>query len=390
MLVVLSKIYFLYKNLLTGFIAFKLLFAPSFFSLHFQNINNNKNISFSEKNKLPGKKAKSSAINLSEIKLNYNEISEIERVLKGYGLVDLNEIDKSIIVELQYATSHNFLGKNIYGDLKQGYLQKDVAIKLHLAAVKLCLLKPEYNLVVLDAARPLSLQKLMWNEADMKPAEKEKFLSNPFYGSLHNYGAAVDVTLSDSSGKWLDFGTDYDSFDELSYPALENIFLNSGKLTQNQVDNRKLLRLIMKEAGFSGIETEWWHFNSCSRVFAKKNYPLIISHIYADNPDLNKETNIVAEKTTLLETNPHNINFRVQIMTSANPLKGTESIFKDQKVDSYYHNGLYKYTSGKFRSLEEAHKHLVQMQNLGFTDAFIIAFDKNKRIGIRDASEFLQ
>ena len=37
--------------------------------------------------------------------------------------------------------------------------------------------------------------------------------------------------------------------------------LQSGKINRQQIENRKMLRGVMKKAGFYNIQTEWWHFN---------------------------------------------------------------------------------------------------------------------------------
>lgn len=386
-MVIFSKIYFLYKNILIGISVIKILFFPAFFSTipvskPFQQRLTNHTNQF-------GLKPKQTKLIFDlTFRKNFSFESEIEKVMKGYGLIDIHDFDTTILVELQYATANNFLGKNIYNDLYNAYLQKDVAEKLHKSSILLKNAHHSYRIVILDAARPLSLQKIMWNEVKVANNEKEKFVANPIYGSLHNYAAAVDVTIADSSGKQLDMGTVYDSFDNLSYPALENNFLKEGKLSQEQVNNRILLRTIMSQSGFSGIETEWWHFNSCSREFAKENYSIIVSHIFADNPILASSKNIV-QNIEISEPNINNINFRVQIMTSSKPLKGNENLFKNVQVERYFHNGLYKYTSGNYKTLNEAFKQMTILQNNGFKDAFIVAFNKNTRICIKDASEFL-
>ena len=51
--------------------------------------------------------------------------------------------------------------------------------------------------------------------------------------------------------------------------------LKEGKLTQKQIENRVLLRKVMKKAGFFNIQTEWWHWNSCSRNTAKSKYKVV-------------------------------------------------------------------------------------------------------------------
>ena len=50
--------------------------------------------------------------------------------------------------------------------------------------------------------------------------------------------------------------------------------LESGRLTQQQVDNRNLLRGIMKRAGWVTLQSEWWHFNAYTRTYTKEHYPL--------------------------------------------------------------------------------------------------------------------
>jgi D-alanyl-D-alanine dipeptidase len=70
-------------------------------------------------------------------------------------------------------------------------------------------------------------------------------------------------------------GTPYDYFGELGYPVAEKRMLENGKLTWRQYENRKLLREVMSEAGFTGISTEWWHFNGTSLKQAKEKYQVI-------------------------------------------------------------------------------------------------------------------
>jgi D-alanyl-D-alanine dipeptidase len=70
-------------------------------------------------------------------------------------------------------------------------------------------------------------------------------------------------------------GTDFDFFGDLAYPVKEKEMADSGKLDRSQVRNRAFLREVMYGAGFFGIQTEWWHFNSCRRDSAAKWYPII-------------------------------------------------------------------------------------------------------------------
>lgn len=201
--------------------------------------------------------------------------SEIELEMERLGLVDILALDSSFIVDLRYSTLNNFTGKDMYGDLNRCYLQRDVALKLVIAQAELRKQYPYYSLLVFDGARPVSIQQLMWDSVNLSAADRQKYLSNPENKSLHNYGAAVDVSIIDEKGRELDMGTPYDFFGEEAHPRREAEYFESGKLTETQLANRELLRSVMRTAGFSRIETEWWHFNSTSRVHASEIYPVI-------------------------------------------------------------------------------------------------------------------
>ncbi len=202
-------------------------------------------------------------------------ISEIERSIIKAGLVDIKKVDSNIVVDLKYSTCDNFLCADMYGDFNKCYLQPDVAEKLKLAQQFLRSKFPYYNLIVFDAARPRSIQYKMWASIDVPYCERSKYLSNPNSGSLHNFGAAVDISIIDKNGFELDMGTPYDFFGELAYPREEERMIFEGKLTHTQLLSRELLRSVMEHSGFSSITTEWWHFNSCSRKEAYLKYAMI-------------------------------------------------------------------------------------------------------------------
>ncbi len=192
------------------------------------------------------------------------------------GLIDIQRINKDIKVDLKYAGSDNFMKMKLYDKINKAMLQKDVADRLSLCQHFLTKIHPNFYLLVYDAVRPLSVQQKMWDALDSIPvAARTKFVSNPANGSIHNYGAAVDLTICDQNGKALDMGAEYDDIREIAYPRLEAQFLATGELSQEQIDNRKLLRKVMASQKFTNIDTEWWHFNACSRALAKEKYVLM-------------------------------------------------------------------------------------------------------------------
>lgn len=192
------------------------------------------------------------------------------------GLVDVQKVDPTILVELKYSTTDNFVGKDVYGDLTRAYMQPMAAKKLAEASKYLQVHHPTLRLLVYDAARPRTAQWKLWNALpDLPENERQKYVADPRKGSIHNYGCAVDLTVANQDGKPLDMGTKYDFFGELAYPSRETELLKSGKLTQQQIDNRQILRTAMRQGGFSPIEFEWWHFNALSREKAKMVFRIV-------------------------------------------------------------------------------------------------------------------
>lgn len=204
-----------------------------------------------------------------------DSVCDLEKKLEEAGLVRMKLFDSTIKYELKYSTPDNFMKTDVYGEFDDLYLQPDVAEKLSKAQKFLKEEDSSLTLLVYDGVRPRSVQQIMWDVVDMPNSEKGKFVSNPKNASIHNFGAAVDLTIAKTNGDPLDMGTEFDHIGELAYPTMEYFFLKDGQLTQQQVDNRKLLRTVMQKAGFSWLTTEWWHFNSCSREEAKLKYKIL-------------------------------------------------------------------------------------------------------------------
>lgn len=199
----------------------------------------------------------------------------IERELLLSGLVNIKNYCSDIVVDLKYSSEDNFLGINLYGNLKNAYLQKEACEKLCNAQNILNNYDEDLSLIVFDAARPLSVQQIMWNMVEVPEQIKHWYVANPQMGSIHNYAMAVDVSIINNNGELLDMGTDFDYFGELAYPGKEHYFLEKGELDSIQVLNRELLYKIMSEAGFYVSKTEWWHYNASSLNYAKSKYKII-------------------------------------------------------------------------------------------------------------------
>ncbi|MEJ6589811.1 MAG: M15 family metallopeptidase [Crocinitomicaceae bacterium] len=189
------------------------------------------------------------------------------------GLVDVRSYSKEIYVDLKYATEDNFMSFPLYDRMKRAYLQPDVAQRLAYCQSYLSAIDNSKHLLIYDAARPVSVQKLMWDALDTVPAaERGKYVSNPVNLSLHNLGCAVDVTICNIDGVALDMGAGFDDFRDIAFPNKEAQFLKSGELTKKQHENRLLLRKVMASQNFRQLPTEWWHYNAYSRDVARKKF----------------------------------------------------------------------------------------------------------------------
>lgn len=175
-----------------------------------------------------------------------------------------------IRVELRYASGNNFVGRNLYGQLDCHWLHREAAAGLELAVAHLRDRYAGMQLLLFDALRPHRVQVALWQHLVGTPLEQ--YLADPVRGSIHSFGMAVDVTLVDPTGAELDMGTGFDDLSDLSHPKYEPQHLAQGLLSQAHIGNRKILREVMSSAGFSGIPTEWWHFDFGDRNAVRRSY----------------------------------------------------------------------------------------------------------------------
>ena len=164
-------------------------------------------------------------------------------------LVDVTSLDKTIKLDIRYASTNNFLGAPFYGSAK-AFLQRPAAEALVRVHKKLG--KDGYGLLIHDAYRPWYVTKTF---RDATPREFHHFVADPLQGSRHNRGCAVDLTLYDlKTGKAVQMPGGYDEFSDRSYPD----YLGGTSLERWQ---RDLLRTAMESEGFDVYEAEWWHFD---------------------------------------------------------------------------------------------------------------------------------
>lgn len=161
-------------------------------------------------------------------------------------LVNLETYIPRIRKDVRYATTNNFTHQQLYTNTTI-YMRLPAAKALK--AVQAALNKKGYTLLIYDAYRPYRV-----TEAMFKIVPNDLYAADPKKGSGHNRGVAVDLSMADlKTGKPVAMPTDFDDFTKKAH---ENYIPSDPTVTAN----RKLLRDTMKQHGFKGSSTEWWHF----------------------------------------------------------------------------------------------------------------------------------
>jgi D-alanyl-D-alanine dipeptidase len=166
----------------------------------------------------------------------------------GGPLVDIRSVDPTIVVELRYAGRNNLVGYPLYAQGRYALARPEVASGL--AAAQAFLRRYQFGLKIWDAYRPVAVQEKLWHAS-----HNSDYVANPEIGvgSLHSWGVAVDATLVDTWNRPVRMPSDFDDFT----PAAMWRYAGPHADIRAHVH---LLQAAMRNAGFWGLRTEWWHF----------------------------------------------------------------------------------------------------------------------------------
>jgi D-alanyl-D-alanine dipeptidase len=181
---------------------------------------------------------------------------------RAAGLIDIRTIISDAIIELRYATSHNFVGMPLYPADARCLVHESMAAGLIAAADRLR--RQGDVLVFWDCYRPHSVQVHMF---EVVPDPSWVARPGPFARS-HEAARSVDVTLAEAATGLqcpsaqrvqrhcvLNMGTDFDDFSPRAHAfAADGV----SPLAQS---NRARLRTAMNSGGITVYPGEWWHFN---------------------------------------------------------------------------------------------------------------------------------
>jgi D-alanyl-D-alanine dipeptidase len=223
------------------------------------------------------------------------------------GIVALSDVDATILQDIRYGTEHNFVGRQVAGYQEPlCILTRQAAEALHRAQT--AARAHGYSLKVYDCYRPQQATDdfARWGQRLDEEAMKAEFYPQldkselfPNYiadsPTTHSRGSTVDLTLVALppsaqrryvSGEKLvscaapvgqrfgdntvDMGTGFDCFDSLANTL-------DPRVTGPAMDNRLLLKQLMKDAGFTNYAKEWWHYQLAGEPFPKTYFDFPVS-----------------------------------------------------------------------------------------------------------------
>ncbi|WP_179468237.1 M15 family metallopeptidase [Mycolicibacterium vinylchloridicum] len=162
--------------------------------------------------------------------------------------VDVRTVVPDAVIDLRYATPHNFVGVPLYPADARCLVHESMAPGLAKAADEL---RTQGDVLVFwDCYRPHDVQVRMF-DAVPDPAWVAK--PGP-YARSHEAGRSVDVTIAER-GRLVDMGTDFDDFS-----ARAQAYATDGVSAAAQA-NRARLRAAMGAGGMAVYSGEWWHFD---------------------------------------------------------------------------------------------------------------------------------
>ncbi len=182
------------------------------------------------------------------------------------SFVDVASLAPGLLVEMRYASAHNFVGAPI-----DGY-ERPVCTLTRPAAAALAQVVADLGprgltLKVYDCYRPerAVAHFIRWArnlgdrkmKAEFYPQVDKRTLFRDGYiaaRSGHSRGSTADLTLANrASGEALDMGTPFDFFSPRSWPSDRTVSAEAQS-------NRALLAKAMGRRGFRPYDKEWWHF----------------------------------------------------------------------------------------------------------------------------------
>jgi len=246
------------------------------------------------------------------------------------------------------------------------------------------LYKTQANLMVAQKENSsILLEDSYANNYDgFNPSSTEAYIIFSLYQNAYldqslNFASLVQKQVK-NKGIMFDRGVKQAGFLVLWKTAMPSVLIETGFLS-NSKDEDFLNSEIGQESIASSI------FNAF-KEYKKEMEGNKALDTLSNNLNANKDTVTYKKKNddTLkvpLDTAKKKVVFKVQFAASSGKKSVNSPDFKGMKdVQEYFQNGMYKYITGNETTSEGAMKLLSKMHDMGFKDAFIVAFLNGERI----------
>lgn len=182
------------------------------------------------------------------------------------GFTYLDDVIPDAYYEIRYYGDYNFVGQQVDGyEAHRAVLTEPAAEAL--LRVQQALIKDGLGLKIYDAYRPqqavahfvrwakdiddIKMREFFYPDVDKRDLFNLGYIAEK---SGHSRGSTVDLTIIRlDTGEELDMGSGFDFFGPISHH-------NTTLITEQQQQNRGLLRNLMEQCGFNLYPEEWWHY----------------------------------------------------------------------------------------------------------------------------------
>ena len=230
--------------------------------------------------------------------------------------------------------------------------------------------------------------------------------------------ANLNVAKKENAAILLEDNTDaYDNFDpnsteayilfSLSQSLYQSQSLNLADKVQQQLTNKlgrhdrgvqqagflvlwkTSMPSILVELGFINNVNEEQFLNSDK---GQTQLALALYHAFEEyKREFESENHTAKDKEEVKPAASSDTYFAVQFASREKKVTSPEKTFSGVKeIDVYEYNGAFRYISGHFTSKDAATKRQTELRNLGYKDAFVVAFINGERGTIKQAEEALR
>ena len=230
--------------------------------------------------------------------------------------------------------------------------------------------------------------------------------------------ANLNVAKKENAAILLEDNTDaYDNFDpnsteayilfSLSQSLYQSQSLNLADKVQQQLTNKlgrhdrgvqqagflvlwkTSMPSILVELGFINNVNEEQFLNSEK---GQNQLALALYHAFEEyKREFESENHTAKDEEEVKPTASSDTYFAVQFASREKIMASPEKTFSGVKeIDVYEYNGAFRYISGHFTSKDAATKRQTELRNLGYKDAFVVAFINGERGTIKQAEEALR